>query len=1107
MNTFSKKLVSTALMATTIVWASGALLLFPVANAQTTASLQTQIAALLAQIQQLQTQLGAPQGPSMASFNFTRSLTVGSTGNDVKALQQFLNSNGAQVAATGAGSPGNESTYFGPKTRAALAVYQASVGISPAIGFFGSITRGRVNALAVAPPGMPPAIPGQPPVVAPASGLWVGLAPGMEGLSAVAGAGQLEVGKFKLTAGTGAGVTVTGITFNKVGVVSDTHVNNLYLADETGAVIAQYSSLNQRVAIFSGMNIQVNAGQTKTLTLRMDLSSGASAGNTIAWTVDTVTADTATVSGLPVNLPTVNVTKVSSPDLAKVTWNFNDVSSAIDAGTNGVLIGTASVEVSNSAVWMKNVKYTLIGSANMGDIRNLKLMVNGMQVGNTIAQAPANGVVVFNLSANPARVSTGNVVVDLYADIAGSPNREVTVRILRPYDLLFTDSQYNTGISPTVTDDSNKITINKGQITLTLASDTPTGNIPKGASNVTLAKFTIYAAGENVKVKFLNLTITQGSAGDAWTTIANVTEDIQNISIVDDAGNQVGSTISTIVGGTDTGQCTLTSATVITCHFGTSSSNINYIVPANTTRVLSAKVDILSTNDAPSLRAGLAAMTNNLEGQVSFQQASTGAANGATLTVTSNPLTLNLNGAFAAPTYVAGANNVKIASFVIAASSAEGARITSLTFDKDSNANFDIQNLKVMVGTTQFGTTRPIIGDAETSLTFSGVAPIIVNSGGSVTVDVYADILTGTTAATHTAPIDYVSFTAIGLVSNSSITAAGAVSGQNVIISSGPTVTVAIDSNTPSAAQVVMGGSDLTVFSARFTNDNVEDVRITDVVFLDTITGTTSTLTSFKDMKWYDGVTLLGGAQTPTIAGNSTSTMTFSFGSTPVILLKNSSKILTLKGNLASFTDGGVSNSIHTWSINATSSVTAFGKDSASSVTISGTASGSAQTVYRSKLTFTSSLIAGASARPRVAVDDLVTVNWTADSAYQLTLGTVAIKFSGQAVSAGSTAFTVDFLKSDNTAFGSATVQTCTPGAGNSCSVTFSPQFIVSAGGTQAAKIRINSGSFFNGANTGDSLSAVIIAAGDVLWNDGTTAGITLEASKANTTLVNVSYE
>ena len=152
MNTFSKKLVSTALAATTTVWASGVLLLIPVANAQSTADLQTQIAALLAQIQQLQSQLGGTSGGSMMSFHFTRTLTVGSTGDDVKALQEFLNSHGAQVASSGAGSPGNESTSFGGKTKAALIRFQNAhaddilkpQGISAGTGIFGEITKAVV---------------------------------------------------------------------------------------------------------------------------------------------------------------------------------------------------------------------------------------------------------------------------------------------------------------------------------------------------------------------------------------------------------------------------------------------------------------------------------------------------------------------------------------------------------------------------------------------------------------------------------------------------------------------------------------------------------------------------------------------------------------------------------------------------------------------------------------------------------------------------------------------------------------------------------------------------------------------------------------------------
>jgi hypothetical protein len=70
---------------------------------------------------------------AQSSSVYTRNLTVGSRGADVTALQGVLNAGGfLSVAPTG---------YFGSLTKAALAAWQASVGISPASGYFGPITR------------------------------------------------------------------------------------------------------------------------------------------------------------------------------------------------------------------------------------------------------------------------------------------------------------------------------------------------------------------------------------------------------------------------------------------------------------------------------------------------------------------------------------------------------------------------------------------------------------------------------------------------------------------------------------------------------------------------------------------------------------------------------------------------------------------------------------------------------------------------------------------------------------------------------------------------------------------------------------------------------
>src|SRR3989338_10241590 len=113
------------------------------AKAQTIADLQAMINQLLAQIAALQ---GGSTGGG-ACFTFTRNHSQGDTGGEVMEIQKFLNGHGAQVAASGAGSPGNETSYFGGLTKAAVATFQAANGITPTAGYWGPITRAKANSL------------------------------------------------------------------------------------------------------------------------------------------------------------------------------------------------------------------------------------------------------------------------------------------------------------------------------------------------------------------------------------------------------------------------------------------------------------------------------------------------------------------------------------------------------------------------------------------------------------------------------------------------------------------------------------------------------------------------------------------------------------------------------------------------------------------------------------------------------------------------------------------------------------------------------------------------------------------------------------------------
>ena len=78
---------------------------------------------------------------TFTNYSFKRDLTLGSKGEDVRQLQQYLNNNGFPIATSGDGSKGRETTYFGPATQRALIKFQQAKKITPAAGYFGSKSR------------------------------------------------------------------------------------------------------------------------------------------------------------------------------------------------------------------------------------------------------------------------------------------------------------------------------------------------------------------------------------------------------------------------------------------------------------------------------------------------------------------------------------------------------------------------------------------------------------------------------------------------------------------------------------------------------------------------------------------------------------------------------------------------------------------------------------------------------------------------------------------------------------------------------------------------------------------------------------------------------
>ncbi len=99
---------------------------------------------ILDQIKSLQKQISGLQNqqnsPPASPFSLIRDLFIGSTGDDVNRLQEFLAGEGVYPEARITG-------YFGSLTRAAVIRFQQKHGIFPQIGYIGAKTRAKIREL------------------------------------------------------------------------------------------------------------------------------------------------------------------------------------------------------------------------------------------------------------------------------------------------------------------------------------------------------------------------------------------------------------------------------------------------------------------------------------------------------------------------------------------------------------------------------------------------------------------------------------------------------------------------------------------------------------------------------------------------------------------------------------------------------------------------------------------------------------------------------------------------------------------------------------------------------------------------------------------------
>jgi len=468
-----------------------------------------QLSDLMAQIQALQAQLQALQGGATpvptgivacSGVTFTRNLTVGSTGQDVKCLQVLLNTNGYTLAATGAGSPGMETSYFGPATLGAVKAFQVAKGWTPA-NQVGPLTRVALNALIAGTPttGLPAGCTSTS-GYSPTTGVSCATGATTPGTTTPGAVGFISVATLAASPADNANITATSNVpvygINVKAINSDMDVNsakivlyttkssavehpatsmtNLYAYDgstllgtfpiNTSTVIKESSTYYM---ILSGFHFLVPANTTKALTFSADFVSGLETDRILEIAMYDTTAIGATDgSG-------VNRTSGLTPTLTSGNPAANQRTHTINYDVVGTSTVVASIAGSTPKASSVNVNHTDGVSDVPMAVFNFKSTTGASQITDLVITAQGSDVGVEQISA--VKLYDGSTLLgsitlssavsgatatfsDLTIDVAKDATKVLTAKADIESDVLSDGSEY---IKLVIANPSTDVTFNK----------------------------------------------------------------------------------------------------------------------------------------------------------------------------------------------------------------------------------------------------------------------------------------------------------------------------------------------------------------------------------------------------------------------------------------------------------------------------------------------------------------------------------------------------------------------------------------------------------------------------------------------------------------------
>lgn len=909
-NKLTSKITSVVLSATTAIWLSGSAMILPIAHAQTVADLQAQIQALLSQIATLQTQLaGLSGGAAPASAcNFTNSLTIGSRGSDVKCLQQYLNSAGHKVAASGPGAPGSETDYFGSLTQAAVAKWQAANGVAPAVGYFGPISRAKYTSLTAGAPAPAPA-----PVAGTAAGLTVTLAPDQPSSRLFPeDSASVPFTKLLFTASSDGNAVVDSVTVERTGSANNAAFNGIILLDESGIRVGTAKTLGSDNKVVLTEDFTVKAGQTRALTLAGDgaLEQDAYTGQLASLSVVNVQAKSGTAVNASYPMTGATHTVNSSLAIGTLTLTrgtFDPGNGATkEVGTQGYIFsGLRMTAGSAEDVLVKALKFNQSGSAGSGDLGNVKVVLDGVTYDTTLSE---DGKYYSAMFGSGVKIEKGfNKDVHIKADVLSGSNRTVDFDLYRFTDLQAKGLSFGYDLLPTAAtttadnDDDGEFQdaepewdafqahIGAGTIQVAASTKLPAQNIAENLADQPLGAFDVTVKGEVVSVGRIVFRVARWNGSGA----AASTQDVTGITLSDASGKIVAGPVDIASGGP-----TVTFTDTVTFPVGTGTYTLKGKLHTDF-----ANNDTLSASTTPS------SDWTTVKGQVTNTTISptpSTAITATTMTVKAAALEISTSPTPVAQTIIAGTKGFTFAKYTLdATASGEDLRVTQMQPELEdmgqANSADDLTSCQLWDGGTALNTGGNIVNPTNAQAdgqdyTVNFDLGLIVPRGTIKTLEWKCDTVATTTTTlsnyTFQWEIQGAAANAVitGITSGQDVTETyNDTSGQVITLSNAGTLSVALDAGNPPLKVAQSGSVDNTMALLRFTANN-ENINVTQIA-LNLSQTSSNTPQDLAKVTLWDGITKVG----ETVMTGDYATVTLS----GFVVPKDSDKVLTIKGDLA----------------------------------------------------------------------------------------------------------------------------------------------------------------------------------------------------------------